>query len=332
MLAVSAVNKHDRAYYEAKFFNWLSQFKVVAESGEKFVHMLQNFANNDDLIESSNSKNLTYTLGHNKFSHLSHDEWKQYVQLGLNRPSFKASSVHEAPADLATIPDSVDWAVSGRVSKVKDQGQCGSCWSFSTTGALEGAYEAKYGLDVPGIKTFSEQHLVDCDTIRNGGSDLGCNGGLMDSAFSWIIKNGGICSDIEYPYISGTTKARGTCAESSCVKDAKVAPKSFTDVAPNSDAAFMSAVAQQPVSIAIEADQAAFQLYKSGVFTAACGTNLDHGVLAVGYGSLDGVDYYKVKNSWGPSWGLDGYILLARGVAQKEGQCGLLAQASYPNL
>jgi C1A family cysteine protease len=139
----SAQNLHDRAYYEAKFFNWLSQFKIVAESGERFVHMLQNFANNEDLIQSTNAKNLTYTLGHNKFSHLSHDEWKQYVRLGLQRPSIKADFIHAAPADLSALPVSVDWAVSGRVSEVKDQGQCGSCWSFSTTGALEGAYEAK---------------------------------------------------------------------------------------------------------------------------------------------------------------------------------------------
>jgi C1A family cysteine protease len=328
----SAANQHDRAYYEAKFYNWLNEFKIKVESGDHFVKMLQNFANNEDLIQSTNAKELSYTLGHNKFSHLSFEEWKAYVRLGLSKPTIKGSSVHTAPVDLKSLPDAVDWVVGGRVSDVKDQGQCGSCWSFSTTGALEGAYEAKYGLELPGIKTFSEQHLVDCDNFKTGGTDLGCNGGLMDSAFTWIIKNQGICAEAEYPYVSGTTKARGTCAETSCVKDAKVAPKSFTDVAPNSDAAMMSAIAQQPVSIAIEADQAAFQLYKSGVFTASCGTNLDHGVLAVGYGTLNGVDYYKVKNSWGTSWGQDGYILLARGISQVQGQCGILSEGSYPNL
>jgi C1A family cysteine protease len=161
---------------------------------------------------------------------------------------------------------------------------------------------------------------------------MGCHGGLMDSAFDWAAKWGGVCTEEAYPYTSGKTKERGTC-NTKCAKNANVAPKSHTDVQKNSDSAMMSALAKQPVSVAIEADQSAFQLYKSGVFTAACGTNLDHGVLAVGYGTLDGQDYYKVKNSWGTSWGMDGYILLARGVSQKEGQCGILSgPPSYPNL
>jgi len=155
----------------------------------------------------------------------------------------------------------------------------------------------------------------------------------MDNAFTWVKKNGGLAYESDYVYVSGTTKTAGTCTQSQYTIDAKVAPVSYTDVQTNSDAALMSALAQQPVSVAIEADQSAFQLYKSGVFTAACGTNLDHGVLAVGYGTLNGVDYYKVKNSWGTGWGMDGYILLQRGVSQKQGQCGILSgPPSYPNL
>jgi C1A family cysteine protease len=291
--------------------------------------MLQNFANNDDIISQHNASPSTFQLGHNQFSHLSLEEWREYVKLGLKRDTAPQTTfIHKAPVDASAVPASIDWVSKGAVTGVKDQGQCGSCWSFSTTGALEGAYEIKYGT----LKSFSEQNFVDCDTRENGGSDMGCHGGLMDNAFDWAKKWGGVCTEADYPYTSGTTKERGTC-NTKCSKDAKVAPKSHTDVQKNSDSALMSALAQQPVSVAIEADQSAFQLYKSGVFTAPCGTNLDHGVLAVGYGTQNGQDYYKVKNSWGTSWGEDGYILLARGVSQKEGQCGILSgPPSYPNL
>jgi KDEL-tailed cysteine endopeptidase len=293
--------------------------------------MLQNFANNDDTIETHNAKNMSYTLGHNKFSHMSYEEWKAYVRLGLDRPdpTLKADFIHDAPADLSSLASSIDWTTLGAVTPVKDQGQCGSCWSFSTTGSIEGAYYNKYGV----LKSFSEQNFVDCDTLSNGGRDHGCNGGLMDNAFSWAKKNGGVCYEADYPYVSGTTQKAGTCNQSKCTKDAKSAPASYVDVTKNSDSALMSAINIGPVSVAIEADQAAFQLYKSGVFTGTCGTNLDHGVLAVGYGTLNGVDYYKVKNSWGISWGDNGFILLQRGVSQKEGQCGILSgPPSYPKL
>ena len=155
----------------------------------------------------------------------------------------------------------------------------------------------------------------------------------MDNAFSWTKTNGGLCTESGYPYTSGTTGQKGTCL-TTCSKNANIAPKSFTDVTRNSDSALMTAIAKQPVSIAIQANQPDFQLYKSGVLTGKCGTNLDHGVLAVGYGTLDGKDYYLVKNSWGDSWGQNGYILLARGSLYNNGngQCGMLLQGSYPVL
>jgi cathepsin L len=323
-------NLHDRAYYEAKFFDWMKEHKIEAKNGEHLVQMIQNFANNDDLIETTNAQDLPYKLGHNQFSHMNRDEWRQYVKLGLSRPDTAnlADEIHPAPEDVSTLASSIDWTTKGAVTGVKDQGQCGSCWSFSATGALEGAYYNKYKT----LESFSEQNLVDCDNRKNGGTDLGCNGGLMDSAFTWTKKNGGLCTESGYPYTSGTTKKEGTC-NTSCSKNTKVAPTSYVDVTTNSDSALMSALNIGPVSVAIEADQAAFQLYKSGVFTSSCGDNLDHGVLAVGYGTESGKDYYKVKNSWGTSWGENGYIKLQRGVSQKTGQCGILSgPPSYPKL
>jgi len=335
VLATASANLHDRAYYEEKFFNWLKQHQVSANSGSHFVQMLQNWADNDDLIETHNSGNQTFTLGHNQFSHMGRAEWKEFVGRGLLRPepSTAPESILEAAADLSTLAASVDWTTGSNVlvSSVKDQGQCGSCWAFSATGALEGSYKLKSGK----LVDFSPQHFVDCDSrsnSKNKGTDMGCNGGLMDSAFSWASKNQGLCEWNEYKYTSGTTKTAGTCSESCKTAHVDHSPKSYTDVTKNSDSALMTALNKMPVAVAIEADQASFQLYKSGVLTAACGTNLDHGVLAVGYGTDNGQDFYKVKNSWGASWGEAGYIRLARGVSQKQGQCGILSgPPSFPN-
>jgi len=258
----------------------------------------------------------------NKFSHLSFEEFQTAVHLGgVVTPNLRknGAKVHEAPADVSTLPASVDWVAAGAVTGVKNQGSCGSCWSFSTTGSLEGAYFLKYGT----LKSFSEQELVSCDT-----TDSGCNGGWMDTAFDWVASNKGLASEADYPYASSSGTAPA-CKKTGYTNDAKVAPSSHTDVA-QSVAALQSAVALTPVSIAIQANQPAFQSYTSGVMTGKCGTRLDHGVLAVGYGTwTDGTDYWKVKNSWGSDWGMDGYILIERSSADK---CGVLDAASYPTL
>lgn len=309
-----------------RFHQWVDNYHFQFRDDAHFYDVYRKWAANDRYIEVSNSQNLSYTLDHNQFSGMDNNDFRKYL-LSFDRPYVPENNYVEQ--EIGLVPKSVDWVASGAVTSVKDQGQCGSCWSFSTTGSLEGAYFLKYGT----LLSFSEQQLVDCDTFSNGGRDHGCNGGLMDNAFSWIKKNGGLCSENDYPYVSGTTKTAGTC-KTTCAVNGNSKVQSFVDVKANSDDAMLTALAQQPVSVAIEADQTSFQLYKSGVFTGTCGTNLDHGVLVVGYGTDGALDYYKVKNSWGTTWGESGYIRLGRGSSYNKGagQCGVLMQASYPVL
>lgn len=313
----------------SKFDEWSEKHGQVYFNDDVRQHVFKNWVSNHKHIEYVNSRNLTYTLAHNKFSGMSSEEFSQYVGSFQIVNDLSTEMAYESQPQSAYMETSVNWVDKGAVTPVKDQGQCGSCWSFSTTGALEGAYYIKYGE----LIEFSEQQLVDCDNFKNGGTDHGCNGGLMDNAFTWIKKNGGLCLEKDYPYTSGTTRSSGTCEDECAVVDnSKVV--SFYDVSKSSDDAMMQALSKQPVSIAIQADQKDFQLYKSGVFTGECGTQLDHGVLAVGYGTEKGEDYYLVKNSWSEQWGDGGYIKLGRGSQYNkgEGQCGMLLSASYPNL
>merc|ERR1712136_597256 len=225
-----------------------------------------NFKANVDIIVATNAKNLTYSLGVNEFADLTSDEFAA-TYTGLKPASLwsglpRLGTFEHGGADL---PSSVDWTTQGVVTPVKNQGQCGSCWSFSTTGVLEGAWALSTG----NLVSLSEQQFVDC-----GITDSGCNGGWMDNAFSFA-KTNSIYTEGSYPY----TATDGTCNlsgyQASIPQDGVV---DYTDVSADNEQTLMSTVARQPMYTAIEADQHSFQLYSSGVFTAPCDTRLDHGV------------------------------------------------------
>lgn len=332
MDARSHANRFGFDLEEAEFLfkAWQKKHGITFKSAAEAVKRKAIFVENLIKIALHNAKNGDWSMGMNQFGHLKPEEFKKIYASGLLPPSLK--NLRSTPSFRSNItravyrrmeneqlPTEVNWITAGAVTPVKNQGACGSCWSFSTTGALEGAYF----IANKKLVSFSEQELVACDPV-----DQGCRGGLMDNAYEWIEKNGGLCSEDSYPYTSGQGQ-RGMCKKSGCKIVPNSAPSKFFDV-PHSEASLESAVAKQPVAIAIEADQTAFQFYQKGVLTAKCGANLDHGVLVVGYGTEDGQDYWLVKNSWGATWGDHGYIKLARGLKQQGGECGILLSPSYP--
>lgn len=296
--------------------------KVYADASEELVRK-QVFAENLRQIEMHNflySKGLkSYTLGVNKYADLENSEFVKLMN-GYKRSNSTESSVprtsYLSPNIPVALPDSVDWRNKNYVTPVKDQGQCGSCWAFSATGSLEGQHFRKTHT----LVSLSEQNLVDCS--RKYGNN-GCEGGLMDSAFQYIKDNKGIDTESSYPYEAKDDKCRYNPANRGATD------MGFVDIPNNDEEKLKEAVATVgPISVAIDANHLSFQLYKSGVYDEPdCTDNLDHGVLAVGYGTMGGKDYWLVKNSWGLSWGDQGYIMMSR---NKGNQCGIAAMASYP--
>jgi C1A family cysteine protease len=293
------------------FGEWMKKYnKVYGLSEAPMRFAIWNKAY--DFALEHNAKNLTWKCGVNQFSDLTREEFSA-MYLGYNWNPNKERRVKLL--DESNVPSSVDWRKKGAVTAIKNQGQCGSCWSFSTTGSLEGLNFLKTGT----LLSFSEQQLVDCSSSY--GND-GCNGGEMDDAFKYVEAEG-IEEESTYPY----TAASGTCqynASSTVFKNT-----GYSDVTVNSPTQLKAAVAKGPVSIAIEADQSAFQQYTSGTISSNCGTSLDHGVLIVGYTSK----YWIVKNSWGTSWGEKGYVNIASGTQNNgAGVCGINSDPSYPTL
>ncbi|PVD28292.1 hypothetical protein C0Q70_10879 [Pomacea canaliculata] len=305
-------------------------FKITGKTystGEEEIDRMKIFLDNVKLIEQHNweyfNMKKSYYMDINQFTDMTFEEYKKYNRLQARDSSRNATiqcTQFQPPLNWLT-PAEVDWRKEGYVTPVKNQGQCGSCWSFSTTGSMEGQhFRLSKKLD-----SLSEQQLVDCSGKFG---NQGCDGGLMDQAFEYINSVGGLESESDYPYEAVQHKC--SFKKKEIVTETYV--KGCQDIQSGSESDLMQAVASQgPISVAIDAGHPSFQSYSGGVYDepGCSSSELDHGVLVVGYGSSSGQEYWLVKNSWGTSWGDEGYIMMAR---NKDNQCGIATAASFPQL
>lgn len=304
------------------------QFSIFQEKFNKKYDTLielekrfQIFRNNlYDIIRHNLDNNQTFTMDINQFTDLTSEEFKKLYLTNLNSDNRNYGCEIFSTNSSKNTPDSIDWREKGAVTSVKDQGQCGSCWTFSSTGSAEGALAIATGK----LINLSEEQLVDCAKGILYGSN-GCSGGSMEGADKYLIKYGQ-CSDSEYPYTSGNGVS-GPCK--SCNPVAKFT--SCSNVKQNDQISLKVAVSRQPISVAIEADTRYFQSYSTGVLTSIdCGTELDHGVLIVGYGEENNIAYWLVKNSWGTTWGESGYVKILRSDSNNDpGICGIAMDPSF---
>lgn len=323
----------------AEFLQFIDKYGKQYRTQTERAARYKAFKANLKYIRETNAKGGRFSVGLNSKSDMSHDEFTaKYLPLtGAAMPqlmAFVSGAAELTTADTKALgrgkallgaPKEVDWRSKGCVTPVRDQGECGSCWSFSAMGALEGA------MCVASKKKpveLSVQQLVDCSRGYEGlegGVLNGCHGGIPHVGFEWIMKNKqGVCSSADYPYVGKHQKCTKKC------KPALPGIHKWHAVRPNDEKALMEVLATAgPVSIVLNASSRALKLLQDGVFDGECETDPNHAVLLVGYGSdpTKG-DYWLIKNSWGDDWGKGGYGKIARG-GPAEGVCGILSLSVF---
>ncbi|KAL2937915.1 Senescence-specific cysteine protease SAG12, partial [Bienertia sinuspersici] len=301
---------------ERRYKNWMQSYGKQYKDKKEWELRFGIYQSNVQFVDYINSQNLTFKLIDNSFADMTNDEFNS-IYTGRLTSIAHGNSNPINKTYHRRLPKEVDWRKKGAVTHVKDQGICGSCWAFSAVAAVEGLHKLTTGK----LVSLSEQELIDCDR----GENLGCQGGYMEAAFEFIVKNGGIASEKQYPYTGRDDRCNKEKQKLHAVKI-----KGYRTVPVGEEESLKAIVAQQPVSVAIDAGGYEFQLYDSGIFNGFCGTRLNHGVTAIGYGEKGGIKYWIVKNSWGTAWGESGYIRMKRDSSGSSGQCGIAMQASYP--
>lgn len=310
--------------YQFLFTNYVTSHDKKYEMKDYFKRY-DVFKKNLEYIISHNAKpNITHTLAINKFADFTAEEFSSQLTLKLFgagvRQLAAQNNNHMRLLGAGTLPDKVDWTSEKNahgvpvVGPVENQERCGSCWAFSTLGAVESSYVINGGTE---YKKLSEQQLVDCAGGKYGNS--GCNGGLMDLAMDYLKDHGGVLLK-DYAY----TGKDGQCKFTSTSRVAIPGDKfSYTPIASDKVGTNLkAAVAKGPVAVALAASSQAFQFYSSGVITdSTCKSTspVNHAVLLTGYDKLNGIEYFNIRNSWGDSWGDKGYVK----IATKDDTCGL---------
>ena len=287
------------------FSSWRTQFEKSYSSGNEEKAALQKFAANEARVRAHNAGNHAYKLGLNQFSDLTQEEFSNRYATGLLGPTHPTKPACGPPPNVThgPTPQSVDWAKAGKVTSVKDQKECGGCWAFAVSAVTESAYAIANDLSNNELVSLSAQDLLDCDFV-----DYGCSGGWPQFGMKFVHDKG-LCSWDDYPF---TGKSAPTC-QTSCKPVVSV--QSCQNLPVNDEEALLKFVAQRPIYVGVAASDPNFHNYKSGVLTD-CGKRRDHAVTIVGYGHDDesGLDYWKIKNSWGDWWGENGYIRIQRGI------------------
>ena len=298
--------------YLKEFEKFINEFKRGYSSSE-YNYRFNIFSKNLENIRSHNRANHSFKLGIGPFADMTTDEFS-YNHLNPFLDSYTTCGVYKYNGLMNSIPNEMDWRNHHAVTDVKNQGSCGSCWSFSTTGAVEGLVAINTGK----LISLSEQDLIDCSTSYD---NHGCNGGLMTQAFEFIIARKGLCSESNYSY----TGQDGTCRK--CVKVEGTDINDCKQISSGDYNSIVAALSKQPISVGIQANTFQFQHYNSGIFNSTeCFTGeIDHGVLLVAYDK----DSLTIKNSWGDTWGENGYIRIAR-TLNEDGVCGVYQSASFP--